>query len=70
MLIKTKKLLLFDPDALAVEYVTGLQYYYYLIGYKDGQKFYIQGYQNEEIARENLDNLSKIYESGKTVVEI
>ena len=70
MIIKSKDLLLFNPDALRVEYLSGLKYSYYIVADKNNKKYIIQGYQNEGTARKNLDNLSKIYESGKSVIEI
>lgn len=68
MIIKSKNLLLFNPDALKVEYLTGLECNYYIMGYKNGQKFYIKGYDSEEKAIEKLNNLSETVK--KSVVEI
>ena len=70
MIIKSKDLLLFEPDALRVEYLPGLKYSYYIIAYKNNHKFIIQGYENEGKAREVLNNLSKVDEMEKSVVEI
>lgn len=39
MIIKSKTLLLFDPDALKIEYATGLEYSYYIIAYKNVKSF-------------------------------
>ena len=70
MIIKSKDLLLFEPDALKAEYVTGLKYSYYILAYKNGQKFYIQGYDSEKKAREKLNILNEAVKKGKTVLEI
>ena len=70
MIIKSKNLLLFNPDALKVEYVAGLEWSYYIMACKNGQKFYIQGYDSEEKAREVLNNLSENVKKGKPVTEI
>lgn len=70
MIIKSKKLLLFEPDALKIEHEIGLKHSYYIMAYKNGQKFYIKGYENEEEARQVLNNLSENIKKGKPVTEI
>ena len=52
MIIKSKDLLLFNPDALKVEYLSGLKHSHYIIAYKNNRKFIIQGYDNGEQASE------------------
>lgn len=42
MIVKSENLLLFEHDALKIEYITGLNYSYYIIAYKNSQKFFIQ----------------------------
>lgn len=70
MIIKSDNLLLFDPDALKIEYATGLEYSYYIIAYKNGQKFYVQGYDSEEKAREKLNLSNYVVRNESTVLEI
>lgn len=70
MIIKSKKMLLFNPDSIAVEYVTGLQYYYYLIAYKNGKKFYIEGFKDEKKGIEKLNNINEAIKKGQTYLEI
>lgn len=70
MIIKSKDLLLFHPDVLKVEYLSGLKYSHYIIAYKNNKKFIIQGYDNEEQAREQLNILNEVLRKRETVVEI
>lgn len=70
MIIKSKKMLLFNPDSIVVEYVTGLQYYYYLMAYKNGEKFYIEGFKDEKKGREKLNDINEAIKKGQTYLEI
>ena len=70
MIIKGKDLLLFNPDALKVEYLPGLKHSHYIIAYKNNKKFIIQGYNNEEQAREQLNILNEAVKRGETALEI
>ena len=70
MIIKSKDLLLFNPDALKVEYLPGLKHSHYIIAYKNNRKFIIQGYDNGEQAREQLNILNEVLRKRETVVEI
>ena len=70
MIIKSKDLLLFNPDALKVEYFSGLKYSHYIVAYKNNKKFIIQGYDNEEQARKQLNILNEVLRKRETVVEI
>ena len=70
MIIKSKDLLLFNPDALKVEYLSGLKYSHYIVAYKNNKKFIIQGYDNEEQAREQLNILNEVVQRGETTLEI
>lgn len=70
MIIKSKDLLLFNPDALKVEYLSGLKHSHYIIAYKNNKKFIIQGYDSGEQAREQLNILNEAVERGETALEI
>ena len=70
MIIKCKDLLLFEPDALKIEFRTGLAYSYYILAHKNGQKFFIQGYDNEKNARDKLDALIEAVKKGEELLEI
>ena len=70
MIIKSKDLLLFNPDALKVEYLSGLKYSHYIVAYKNNKKFIIQGYDNEEQARKQLNILNEVLRKREAVVEI
>ena len=66
MIIKSDNLLLFNPDALKIEYHGGMDYKYYIVSYKDGHRYFVKGYDNQGKAREVLNSLSKVV----SVVEI
>ena len=70
MIIKSGTLLLFDPDALKIEYQGGMDYKYYIVAYKNGHRFFVNGYDSEEKAREKLNILNEAVKKGKTVLEI
>lgn len=66
MIIKSDNLLLFNPDALKIEYHGGMDYKYYIVAYKDGHRYFVKGYNNQGKAREVLNSLSRVV----SVVEI
>ena len=70
MIIKSKDLLLFEPDALKVEHVTWKECDYYIMAYKNNQKFYIKGYESEYEAREVFNKLSEYAKNKAAIVEI
>lgn len=70
MIIKSKNLLLFNPDALKIEYQGGMDYKHYIVAYKNSKKFFVQGYDSEEKAREKLNILNEVLRKKETVLEI
>ena len=70
MIIKSGTLLLFDPDALKIEYQGGMDYKYYIVAYKNGHRFFVNGYDSEEKAREKLNSLYEAIKNGETYLEI
>ena len=70
MIIKSDNLLLFNPDALKIEYQGGMDYKYYIVAYKNEHRYFVKGYDSEKNAREKLSILNEAVKKGKTVLEI
>lgn len=68
MIIKSGTLLLFDPDALKIEYKVGMENKYYIMAYKNGKQYYVEGFSQEKAAKLKLSLITeKIKKSSETI---